>query len=55
MHVSCSAPETMHLCQKYGYERLVSVEYENCRDEIEASGSGKTFEELASGLYKESV
>ena len=25
IHISCSAPETMHLCQKHGYERIARV------------------------------
>lgn len=27
IHIACSAPETMHLCQKHGYEKLAEVNF----------------------------
>jgi len=27
MHIGCSAPETMHLCEKFGYTKISEVVY----------------------------
>ena len=38
MHIGCSAPETMHLCQKFGYEKISEVIYSQEMDLILSHG-----------------
>ena len=38
MHIGCSAPETMHLCEKFGYDKISEVIYEKEYETIETFG-----------------
>ena len=38
MHIGCSAPETMHLCEKFGYEKISEVIYSQEMDLILSYG-----------------
>ena len=38
MHIGCSAPETMHLCEKFGYQKISEVIYSQEMDTVLSFG-----------------
>ncbi|TNV76292.1 hypothetical protein FGO68_gene9478 [Halteria grandinella] len=55
LHVMCSAPETIHLCKKYGYEMYSKFIYEERKTIIEGYGQVADYREVAWGLENEIV
>ena len=55
VHVMCSAPETMHLCQKYGYLREVEFTYRHEGKAIERELGCTDIKEVLKGLDREEI
>ena len=54
VHVNCAAPETMHLCQKFGYEIAAVFAFEE-QAVLDAFGEDYRFKDILKGLDQESV
>jgi hypothetical protein len=54
IHVECSAPETIHLCEKYGYEKLAAFIYSMKTVILEGYGQGP-IETIIPGLQSDTV
>ena len=52
MHIGCSAPETMHLCEKFGYQKIAEVIYSQEMETILQHGE---LEEAMPGHWSKEV